>query len=100
MPYELRSGSSGEADYTFYNQNAEFMTYHGPEAILSGPAETGKTLAALWKLHICACKYAGAQIAIVRKTQASLYTTALETYEEKVLGDNSPVTKYGGEKPE
>jgi phage terminase large subunit len=100
MLYELRSGNPTDADYTPHGDNRDFILYHGPEAILSGPAETGKTLAALWKLHIVACKYAGAQLAIVRKTQQSLYGTALQTYERLVLGKDSPVAIYGGEKPE
>jgi PBSX family phage terminase large subunit len=98
--YELRSGEPGKADFTPYGQNLEFIYYRGPEAILSGPAETGKTLAACWKLHSLACTYPGAQLAIVRKTQNSLYGTVLQTYEKRVLGKDSPVKVFGGSKPE
>jgi len=98
--YELRSGIPGDAAFTPHGQNLDFIYYQGPEAILSGPAETGKTLAACWKLHSLACKYAGAQLAIVRKTQNSLYGTVLQTYEKRVLGKDSPVRAFGGSKPE
>jgi phage terminase large subunit len=87
-------------EYTFYGGACEFARYHGSEAIIHGPAETGKTLSALWKLHLCALKYPNASLVIARKTQASIYGTVLRTYTEKVLGDVSTVEAYGGGKPE
>jgi len=99
--YEIHSSADpSKADYTPYGENLDFIYYQGAESILSGPAETGKTLAACWKLHIVASKYPGAQIAIVRKTQSSLYGTVLQTYEQRVLGDDSGIAIYGGAKPE
>jgi PBSX family phage terminase large subunit len=71
-----------------------------PEVMLSGPAETGKTYSCLQKLDALMWKYAGAQSAIVRKTYASMTGSVLQTYEKKVLGEGSPVTPYGGEKPQ
>ena len=61
---------------------------------------TGKTISALWKLHLCALKYPGASLVIARKTQASIYGTVLRTYTEKVLGKTATVEAYGGGKPE
>ena len=87
-------------DFTFYGGAREFAKYHGPEALLHGPAETGKTYSALWKLHLCALKYPGASLVIARKTQASIYGTVLRTYTEKVLGKTATVEAYGGGKPE
>lgn len=101
--FEIRQGIARKADYTFYGGAREFVRYHGPEALLHGPAETGKTLAALWKLHLCACKYPKASIVICRKTLASTYSTVLQTLKNKVLGlneDEWPCQPYGGEKPE
>ena len=89
-----------DAPYRPYGGAYEFLRYHGPEAIISGPAETGKTLAALWKLHLCAVKYPGASIVIARKTQSSIYSTVLVTYQQKVLGSDSPVIPYGAKKPQ
>jgi len=86
------------ADYIPYGGNEEFMYSHEPEVIAEGAAETGKTLAACWKSHLLLSKYAGAQGALLRKTQTSVYGSVIQTYERVIKG--SPVTKYGGEKPE
>ena len=87
-------------EFRFYGGAAEFARYHGGEALIHGPAETGKTISALWKLHLCALKYPNASLVIARKTQASIYGTVLRTYTEKVLGDQVNVSAYGGGKPE
>ncbi len=100
MTYEIHQGEPGKADYTPYGGVRDFIGHKGPEAIISGPAETGKTLGALWKLHLCACKYPGASIVIARKTLTSTYSTVLVTFQKKVLGRNAPIATYGGEKPE
>lgn len=77
----------------------DLWRYKGHEAMLSGPAETGKTYSSLQKLNALAWKYPRSQIVVIRKTLTSLYTSVLKTY-KNVLGDNTPVTFYGGEKPE
>lgn len=89
-------------EFTFYGGAKEFAAYHGPEAIIHGPAETGKSISALWKLHLCALKYPDASIVIARKTLASAYATILQMYRQKVLGDPAAwgIEVYGGEKPE
>jgi len=86
------------ADYAPRGACKEFIYCKEPEFIAVGPAETGKTLAACWKIHLLAIKYAGCNGAIIRKTQKSLYGSVLQTF-ERVIKD-SPVTPYGGEKPE
>jgi len=98
--YEFHTGKPSEADFTFYGGAREFAVFHGSEAILHGPAETGKTISALNKLHICACKYPKASIVIARKTLASTYATVLQTFVNKVLDDSAPCEAYGGNKPE
>lgn len=72
---------------------------HAHEVILSGPAETGKTYSCLNKLDALLWKYPRSQAVIVRKTLASLHTSVLKTL-KNVLGINTPVKFYGGEKPE
>jgi phage terminase large subunit len=67
------------------------------EVILSGPADTGKTYAALHRLDALAWKYHGSQSAIVRKTQKSLYGTVCQTYQRKVANMRA-VVPYGGDK--
>lgn len=97
MPYILKTDYQN-AIYTPYGGAAEFMYCHDHEVIIQGPAETGKTLAACWKAHLLASKYPGAQGAIVRKTQKSVYGSVLQTFDRVIAG--APVTPYGGEKPE
>lgn len=87
-----------EPVYKPYGGNETFMYCHDPEVVVSGPAETGKTLAACWKVHIICCKYPDAQISLVRKTQKSIYTSVLQTLHKVQKG--TPLTVYGGEKPE
>lgn len=69
------------------------------ELMYAGPAETGKTFACLHKLNMLALKYPGMQGAIVRKTYASMHGSVLQTY-RRILGRDTPVHAYGGEKPE
>lgn len=84
------------ADYRPRNACADLIYSKDPEIILSGPSETGKTLAACWKLHLSAMKYPGANIAMVRKTQASMYGTVLVTWKKVTEGVAEP---FGGERP-
>src|SRR5574343_726471 len=68
-----------------------------PEVILSGPADTGKTFGGLHKLDALCWKYSGAQAAIVRKTQKSLYGSVCVTFQQKVANMKA-VQPYGGDK--
>lgn len=91
--------------YQAYGAAATLWSCKAPEVIISGPYETGKTLAALFKLHVTLSKYPGARALMVRKTYASLIQSAVVTYEKKVLPYppddlRCPVDKFGGEKPE
>lgn len=56
-----------------------------PELLLSGPAGTGKSRACLEKLHLAALRYPGMRGLIVRKTLASLGSTALVTWRRYVV---------------
>ena len=90
-------------DFEVFGTVREFVNYRGSEAIIHGPAETGKTIGALYKLHVCASTYPNASIVIARKTLASTYATVLQTYLNKVLMDDPylfRIRPYGGEKPE
>lgn len=81
----------------FYGANKEFIDYEGFEAMLSGPAETGKTYAALYKLHCLALRYPRMQGVIVRKIRDTLKTTVLQTWTRIIEG--SGVRTFGGESP-
>ena len=90
---------------TFRNQVLTFWESKDHEIILSGPYETGKTYATLSKLHVMLCLFPKSRALMVRKTRNSILTSAVVTYEQKVLpfppGDpRCPIVKYGGERPE
>jgi len=96
-----------DVGYSFYGGVLEAIFCRDREVVLSGPAETGKTLGMLWKLDALAHKYKGASLVITRKTLASTYSTVLVTLQKKILridgksGRNAAgVRTYGGEKPQ
>ncbi|HYE80419.1 MAG TPA: phage terminase large subunit, partial [bacterium] len=60
------------------------------EVVLSGPAGTGKSRAALEKLYACVNKYPGMRGLILRQTRESLTETGLVTWEEKVVPARHP----------
>lgn len=70
------------------------------EVMIAGPAETGKTFGCLHYLDALMWEFPGAQAAIVRKTYNSAIASVVQTYERKVLGPNSPVHAYGGDRPQ
>jgi phage terminase large subunit len=99
MSYEILSNPSAKnSAFTPRGGAAQFMYCKDPEVILEGPAETGKTLAACWLLHLTCCKYPDLQNSIIRKTQHSVYSSVLQTFLRVIKG--LPVKVYGGEKPE
>lgn len=85
---------------SFYGAAAKLLRARDPQIIISGPAETGKTLAALHKLDSYAWEYPGFQGAIVRKVRVDMDGSVLQTFKQKVLPEDTPVKTYGGEKPE
>lgn len=77
----------------------ELFRARDPEVLLSGPAGTGKSRATLEKLHLQMLKYPRARGLILRKTQASLGSTALVTWREHVATEallTGEVQYYGG----
>ena len=103
MPYVLKSGPPGKADFTPYGAARQAFLCHDPEMILAGPADTGKTLALLNKLHICACKYPRASIVIARRQLTDTFGTVLQTFQNKVIPqelETGQVRVYGGAKAE
>lgn len=70
------------------------------QVVLSGPAGTGKTRAALEHVHNCMLSYPNARALLLRKTHASLTSTALVTYRNKVLHELDGVAFFGGSSAE
>lgn len=107
----LEQPAGSDAGYEPHGAAAEFWRCKDQEVVISGPAETGKTLVCLHKLDTMAWKYPGLQGAIVRRTYQSMPGSVLQTFDKKVLGawdphkksfdqTLTPVRKYGGSKPE
>lgn len=100
---EASTDSDIEA-YQPHGAAADLWLCKAHEVVISGPAETGKTRAALEKLNLLLWKYPKAQAVMVRKQYSDMPGSCIQTWEKKVLGDtlsdNGPVTKYGGEKPQ
>lgn len=86
--------------YQLYGRNREFFDLRAPEAMLSGPASTGKTITCLYLLDSLARTYPGFQGAILRKRRVDMDGSVLQSYKEKVLGPHTDVTVHGGEKAE
>jgi hypothetical protein len=95
---ELRPDAAG--GFTPRGAVRELWTSRDPETIIAGPAETGKTYGCLHWLDACMWKYPGAQGAMIRKTYNSAVASIVQTFERKVLSPDSPVTPYGGDRPQ
>lgn len=77
----------------------DLFGHREPEVLVSGPAGTGKSRACLEKLHTMALLNPGMRGMIVRKTFASLSSTALVTWKQHVIPEaleTGLVTQYGG----
>lgn len=77
----------------------ELMLTRAPLVVASGPAGTGKSLAAAWKTHLTALKVPGSRQLILRQTHASLTASTLVSFERDVIGPalaEGVVTWFGG----
>lgn len=88
--------------YTPKGACAQVFSERGSEVLVSGPAGTGKSRACLEKLLLMAVLNPRMRGLIVRKTLASLGSTALVTWREKVICDlsQSDVYYFGGSSQE
>ncbi len=82
----------------------EVMRRREDEVLICGPAGTGKSFAALNKIHLMCLANPGMRALMVRKTHRSLSSTGLVTFREQVAADAIKagiVRWYGGsgEKP-
>lgn len=77
----------------------ELFSCRDNEVLITGPAGTGKSLAALYKLHLACLATPGVRALVVRKTAVSLTSTTLVTLNKKVLPvatSTGLVRWYGG----
>lgn len=70
------------------------------EWIISGPRDTGKTWAAVWRLDELLSGTPKAQATMLRKVLADLKSSALQTYQRVIAQSGSGAEPYGGAKPE
>ena len=99
MAFQVIEDRSGKTGFRAFGAAIELWKYRGPEAMIAGPAQTGKTYSALHKLDALLWKYPKSQAVMIRKIRDTLHSTCVQTY-GKVRGANSPIRAYGGEKPE
>lgn len=81
------SGSRFKLEHRYTPRGAarELFRIRADEVLMSGPAGTGKSRACMEKLNMMALLNPGMRGLIVRKTAASLGSTALVTWREKVI---------------
>lgn len=82
--------------YRPYGAAKALFSCRDKELVIDGGAGSGKTYVCLMKLHLALLKYPGARALMVRKTHASLKSTALVTYTEKILHPLDHVKYFGG----
>src|SRR5258708_20880157 len=70
------------------------------EACLDGPAGTGKTVAALYKIHVLLSRCAGGRALVARKTNTALSGSAMVTYRDNILKGRTDIRWFGGNKVE
>lgn len=78
----------------------EIQSCRLPEFIISGPSETGKTIAALYMLDTLARDNPGTQLAIVRKVRADMDGTVLQLFKQHFARPEYGVETFGGEHTE
>jgi phage terminase large subunit len=77
----------------------EVLLTREPVVLVSGAAGTGKSLAALWRVHLRALNVPNSRQLILRQTAASLTSTTLHTFEGQVASQelaNGYVKWFGG----
>ena len=103
-PVIVEAPPESKVGYQGYGAAFDFWCCKEPEVLLEGAYQTGKTMAALHKLHTLLAKYPRCRALMVRRSYASLKGSAVVTYEEKVLPyppghPRCPVMKIGGGNP-
>jgi phage terminase large subunit len=70
------------------------------EVCLDGPAGTGKTVGALYKIHRLLCLYPGTRALVARKTNTALSGSAMITYRDNIRRERTDIRWFGGNKVE
>ncbi len=91
---------SAKAAVSFRGAASEAQAVQAHEWILAGPAETGKTFAALWRLDALLRSTPNARAVFVRKVRADMGGTVLVTWRRVTELRGTPPETYGGAHPE
>jgi len=70
------------------------------EVCIEGSAGTGKTVGALFKIHVLLSRYPGARALVARKTNTALSGSAMVTYRDNILRGRRDIRWFGGNKVE
>ncbi len=68
------------------------------EVCIEGSAGTGKTVGALFKIHVLLSRYPGARALVARKTNTALSGSAMVTYRDNILRGRRDIRWFGGSK--
>lgn len=82
---ELIKASGYRIRYQAFGAAKTLFSTKDDEVLLAGPAGTGKSLAALHKLHLAASKYKDSRMFMARKTRTSMTNSCMETFDRHVL---------------
>lgn len=96
--YRIVVDANAKNGITLRGDNKALISCRTQECILSGPADSGKTISAAIKMHLICSRYAGAQGGMARKTFKSIAGTCGKTFERIIAG--AGVETIGGAKPE
>ncbi len=84
----------------FRGAGSVVQTITAHEWMIAGPAETGKTFAALWRLDTLLRTTPKSNYALVRKVAADIGSTVLVTYQRVLQMSGSGAVAYGGNHPQ
>jgi phage terminase large subunit len=79
--------STATVKYVPRGAAVDLFKYRGREVLMSGAAGTGKSVACLMKIHLACLMTPKVRALIVRKTHASLASSTLVTFKEKVAAE-------------
>jgi len=91
----LTTGVNPRSHYAPRGAAASLLASTLKEILISGPARTGKSLAALTKIDFCARQYPASRHLVVRRYRTSLTESGLVTFERDVLGLDHPLVIDG-----
>lgn len=94
---ELMKATGYRIRYQPFGAAQTLFSTKDDEVLMAGPAGTGKSLASLHKLHLCASKYPNSRMFMARKTRTSMTNSCMETFDRHVLRPPDKVHFHKGD---